>query len=109
MTYLQTLRSALMADRAAAVPDPLWLEVAIEIKRATTGHGPFTTDPFRALGILGEEYGEVCRAVLEWRRSADHQGPSDKVASAGARGKVRAELVQLMAVAAMMFRNFEER
>lgn len=37
-----------------------------EVKRAMTRYPEWPTDPLHALAILGEEYGELTKAVLEF-------------------------------------------
>lgn len=41
-------------------------EILKEVERATLKFPTWPTDPLHALAILGEEYGELTKAVLQW-------------------------------------------
>ncbi|HNO08930.1 MAG TPA: hypothetical protein PKJ03_09400, partial [Methanoregulaceae archaeon] len=43
----------------------LSLEVLVELKQAMTKHPTWPTDPLHALAILGEEFGELTKAMLQ--------------------------------------------
>jgi hypothetical protein len=40
-------------------------EVLAELERATSKFPTWPTDPFHALSVLGEEYGELQKSVLQ--------------------------------------------
>tara|TARA_R110000782_G_scaffold167129_9_gene259328 strand:- start:72852 stop:73169 length:318 start_codon:yes stop_codon:yes gene_type:complete len=67
------------------------LEVFDEIERATAKFPAWPTDPLHAVAVLGEEFGELTKAVLQSIYEPHKSTPED----------VREEAVQ---VAAMAFR-----
>lgn len=63
IAYFSSLRArvtALEAEKAGAVAD-----VLAEVKRATTKFPTWPTDPLHALGVLGEEFGELTKETLQ--------------------------------------------
>lgn len=51
--------------QAPSAVDVLMTEVLAELKRATTKFPRWPTDPLHALAVLGEEYGELNKAMLQ--------------------------------------------
>ena len=64
-------------------------EIAAEVSRATTKFPTWPTDPLHALAVLGEEYGELTKAMLQLTYEPQ------KTSSA----EVRAEAIQTAAMA----------
>lgn len=61
------LRAVIAADRAnggEAVPDG-WQPIIDEIERAVRKFPAWPTDPLHALAVLGEEFGELTKSVLQ--------------------------------------------
>lgn len=79
--------------------------VAQEAQRAEAEHGPLTDDVTRAYTILGEEFGEVGRALLGIGRSERREEPRMmrewRVAAAE-------ELIQLAATALLLVENLKK-
>ncbi len=74
--------------------DDIIIEVLTELKSAKAKH-EFPTNPFEQLSVLSEKVGEVHQAVLDHK----HKGaPKDNI---------RAELVQVAAMAIRTLENFE--
>ena len=46
--------------------DPLMQEIAAEVGRATLKHPKWPTCPFHAAAIIGEEKGELDKALVQW-------------------------------------------
>lgn len=72
-----------------------------EAERAMSSHGPLTQDLCRAYTILGEEFGEVGRALLEVGRA---ERSNSSVAESWKRAAAD-ELVQLAATALLLVDN----
>lgn len=56
--------AALLLTSAATLPDD-WRSVMDEVERATRKFPTWPTDPLHAVAILGEEFGELTKAVLQ--------------------------------------------
>lgn len=67
----------------------LLLEVLAEIDRATAKFPTWPNDPLHAIGVLGEEFGELTKAVMQATYEPHKNGPGD----------VRNEAVQTAAMA----------
>lgn len=81
--------------------------VSRAIKEAEMQHGPLPSDPIRASAILGEEYGEVCRAALELTRPwYNTQGPHTRADVR--REQLVHELEQVAAVCFLWIMNIQE-
>ena len=70
---------------AAPLPEPVIMELA----RATAKFPTWPTDPLHALAVLGEEFGELTKAVLQSVYEPDKSSPED----------VRTEAIQTAAMA----------
>ena len=81
------------ADRYGQV----WLDVAREIARARRKFPSWPNDPLHAVAVVGEEFGELTRAALQLCYEPN------KVT----RGDVRAEAVQLAAMAMRFLASFD--
>lgn len=76
--------------RAASLPSPSVVgDVMAEINRAVTKFPTWPTDPLHALGVVGEEFGELGKAVLQQVYEPHKNHPGD----------VRKEAVQTAAMA----------
>ena len=73
----------------AKLPPPHVLEVMAEIERALAKFPTWPSDPIHAVAVLGEEFGELTRAVLQSTYEPHKAQPGD----------VRAEAVQTAAMA----------
>lgn len=82
--------------------DELVEAVRAELARTLVSKGRLTSDAFVAASILGEEVGEVHRALLEIRRAGSME------TLAARRKAAVAELVQVIAVASGMIANLQE-
>lgn len=69
---------------------PIIQQVEAELARATAKFPTWPTDPFHALAVLGEEYGELQKAVLQFTYE-----PTKGVT----RADIRAEAIQTAAMA----------
>lgn len=82
--------------------------------RSFAKHGPLTRDYLRANTILGEEVGEVCRALLDLTRAAQEKGkiPSSARVSLlpdpALKEKTISELSQVASTAILMIMNLIE-
>ena len=78
------------------------MDVRSAIGQAEALHGPLTDDHFRAFAILGEEVGEVAKALLENRRALakGRSGTAERV-------NARLELAQVAATAVLMLINLK--
>lgn len=72
----------------AAVPDALQ-DVLAEVGRATRKFPTWPTDPLHAIGVLGEEFGELTKAVMQATYEPHKNKPDD----------VRSEAMQTAAMA----------
>ena len=70
-----------------------------EMVRAVKEHGPLTANNFHAMTILGEEFGESCRELLDLRRHG-----SDDI---NHRGNAIKELIQLVSVSIHLIHNLD--
>lgn len=61
---LKMQNADLLLTSAAALPDD-WQLVMDEVARATRKFPTWPTDPLHAVAILGEEFGELTKAVLQ--------------------------------------------
>jgi len=64
-------------------------DVIYEINRASAKHPTWPTDPLHALAVLGEEYGELNKALLQSIYEPDKTSPAE----------VREEAIQTAAAA----------
>lgn len=82
-----------VCDVAKAAPRPAMqstiVEVLAEIERATAKFPTWPTDPLHAIGVLGEEFGELTKAVMQATYEPHKNGP----------GAVHDEAVQTAAMA----------
>lgn len=62
-----------------------------ELVNATQKHPTWPTDPLHALAVLGEEYGELNKAILEWIYEPNKEGVSQD--------EIRKEAIQTAAMA----------
>lgn len=82
------LHEASSADQPPTMPIII-AEVTAEIERATAKFPTWPTDPLHAVAVLGEEFGELTRAVLQSTYEPHKVKPGD----------VRGEAVQTAAMA----------
>lgn len=82
-------RCALIEPSPAAQHPEILQEVLAEVARAAQKSPTWPTDPLHALGVLGEEFGELTRAVMQ-ATYEPHKGEP---------GDVRSEAVQTAAMA----------
>lgn len=78
-------------------------EVGVELQRAVAKFPTWPTDPFHALAVLGEEYGELTKAVLQ-HTYEPHKGVQSR--------DIRTEAIQTAAMAlrwAMSLQTYEYR
>lgn len=64
-------------------------DIFAEVRRATAKFPTWPTDPLHALAVLGEEYGELNKAILQSVYEPHKSGPAD----------VREEAIQTAAMA----------
>jgi len=72
-------------------------DIADELDRAMVKFPTWPTDPFHALGILGEEYGELIKAVVEFTYEPGKSSFDD----------VRKEAIQTAAMAIRWLENID--
>lgn len=72
-----------------AAPLPAMSQVADEVARATVKFPTWPTDPLHAVAVLGEEFGELTKAVLQSVYEPHKSSPDD----------VRTEAIQTAAMA----------
>jgi len=82
-------RTALASPSAGAVVPEVVTEVMAEVERAIAKFPTWPTDPLHALGVVGEEFGELGKAVLQQVYEPHKNQPDD----------VRKEAVQTAAMA----------
>lgn len=61
---LSMARGRIAALEAQAAPE-IWRDVLAEVERATRKFPTWPTDPLHAVAVLGEEFGELTKAVLQ--------------------------------------------
>lgn len=83
--------------------DFVLVEIELERARQDNMWGEQNHSPLVWLGILGEEFGEVSKALNEW----NHAGSLD--AAVAAMKQYRTELVEVAAVAAAMVESFDRK
>jgi hypothetical protein len=93
--YTTLLAAALQRERDEATPDGVLAEVAAERARQDARWGVQNHKPEAWLSILGEEFGEVCRAVCE------------RLYAVGPNPEYRLELIQTAAVAVAMVQCYD--
>lgn len=64
-------------------------QIILEMERATTKYPTWPTDPLHALAVLGEEYGELTKGMLQLTYEPHKTSPKE----------VRAEAIQTAAMA----------
>ena len=74
-----------------------FMDVQLELHRATTKFPTWPTDPLHALAVLGEEYGELNKAMLQ-HTYEPHKSTLDDV---------RAEAVQTAAMALRLIASLD--
>ena len=84
--YMQTMN----------IPTPIE-EIALEVMRATVKFPTWPTDPLHALAVLGEEYGELNKAMLQLTYEP-HKTSADEV---------RKEAIQTAAMALRLVISLE--
>lgn len=73
-------------------------EVLIELQTASTKFPTWPTDPLHALAVLGEEYGELNKAVLQLTYESHKTS----------HGEVRSEAIQTAAMAIRFILSLDE-
>ena len=86
-----------MNEDHASVQERILEEIQAERRRQTEKFGPMDNTPSTWAIILGEEVGEVCRAVLDARASLDAVSLTN----------YRQELIQVAAVAIAAIENLD--
>lgn len=89
-------RRAYAAPPAAAVPEGYAAALA-EVERATRKFPTWPTDPLHALAVLGEEFGELTKAVLQTVYEPHKVEP----------GELRTEAIQTAAMALRFLASLE--
>jgi len=79
------------APQTGADPVPVcqWREIVAEVERATKKFPTWPTDPLHALAVLGEEFGELTKAVVQQTYEPHKNAP----------GELRKEAIQTAAMA----------
>lgn len=94
--YAPMVRAEL-ADQVGGAMPPLVAEVMTELARATAKFPTWPTDPLHAVAVIGEESGELTRAVLQAVYEPHKSTPAD----------VREEAVQTAAMALRFLGSME--
>lgn len=76
---------------------PLIIEIAAEVERAMRKFPTWPTDPLHALAVLGEEFGELTKAMLQLTYEP-HKTSSDEV---------RTEAIQTAAMALRLLASLD--
>lgn len=93
------IRAAVLADRARRA-EPLpeqWDCVAAEVTRAIAKFPTWPTDPLHALAVLGEEFGELTKAVLQATYEPHKTTPEE----------IRSEAIQTAAMAMRLLASLD--
>ena len=86
-----------MNEHHAIVHNRIFQEIREERRRQTEKFGPMDNTPSTWAVILGEEVGEVCRAILDARA----------LLNTGSQTNYREELIQVAAVAVAAIANLD--
>lgn len=87
--FMSEHKKFVCVSEAGPKPSTVQDEVAAEMARAAAKFPTWPTDPLHALAVLGEEFGELTKAVLQGTYEPGKQGP----------GAARKEAIQTAAMA----------
>ena len=86
-----------MTSRDATSRDATLTEILLEVERAVAKFPTWPTDPLHALAVLGEEFGELTKEMLQLVYEPHKTSPAE----------VRKEALQTAAMALRLYRSLD--